>query len=376
MECSGKNRKADVNTAPMRKIQISSDYLISILTGLLTIASPAGFTDEISSYVGKELGSLGFRVNRTRRGAIRATLPGRQHPPDHDAPDRAIVAHVDTLGAMVRSVEKRGRLSISPVGKWSSRFAEGARVTVFTETGPVRGTVLPLMSSGHIYGDAVDAQPTGWDHVEVRIDHPCETAKDAASAGIQVGDFIAFDSALEVTATGFVNARHLDDKAGAAILLAVAKSVSEGGLELPVDCHLLFTTTEEVGTGACAVVYDDVDELVVIDHAPVGPGQKAIETGVTLCMMDQSGPFDLHLTRHLIQLCNQYDIASVRDLYKHYRSDSAAAIEAGSDIRTALIGFGVDASHGYERTHLSSLMAVADLIGYYIQSPLRPVLRT
>jgi putative aminopeptidase FrvX len=223
----------------MNTLQISSEYLTAKLAELLNMASPTGFTEEVSSYLCKECESLGFGVDRNRRGAIRVTLPGKQH-----SMDRAIAVHVDTLGAMVRSVGKNGRLSISPIGKWSSRFAEGARVTVHTDAGSVRGTVLPLLSSGHISGDAVDSQPTGWDHVEVRIDHNCESAEEVAAAGIQVGDYIAFDSTPEFSSNGYINARHLDDKAGVAILMAVAKSISASALELPVDCHLIFTMTE------------------------------------------------------------------------------------------------------------------------------------
>ena len=83
----------------------------------------------------------------TRRGAIRATLKGKQ-----PRPARAIVAHLDTLGAMVREIKSNGRLGIVPIGHWSSRFAEGGRLTVFTDKGQVRGTCLPLKTSGHAFG--------------------------------------------------------------------------------------------------------------------------------------------------------------------------------------------------------------------------------
>jgi putative aminopeptidase FrvX len=161
----------------------------------------------------------------------------------------------------------------------------------------------------------------------------------------------------------------LDDKAGVAILLAVAQWYSENEIELPVDCHLVFTITEEVGSGASAVIDGDTAEMVALDHAPVGPGQNAIEDGVTIAMMDLSGPYDIHLSRKLVDLCKVHGITYTKDIFKHYRSDSASAISAGNDTRTALIGFGVDASHGYERSHISSLLSVAELLGWFIQSP-------
>lgn len=347
----------------MKKLQIDEKFLKQTLTDLLHIDSPSGYTDQVVHYVGQTCQNLGIEYNVTRRGAIRATLPGRR-----EACDRAILAHLDTLGAMVCKLKPNGRLGISPVGTWPSRFAEGARVTVFTENGSWRGTVLPLKASGHAYGDEVNTQPTDWDFLEVRLDMHVIDEKELSNAAIQVGDFVAFDALPEITPNGFINARHLDDKAGVAALLAVVRSLIATNVSLPVDCHLIFTIFEEVGSGASSAVYGDVAEMVVIDNAPVAPSQNASEYGVTIGMMDQTGPFDYHLNRKLTDLCRQNDIDMRKDVFKHYRSDSASAIEAGSDTRTALVCFGVDGSHGLERTHISSLKAVADLMGLYIQS--------
>jgi peptidase M42 family hydrolase len=343
-------------------LSIDHAYLQKILLALLNIPSPSGYSDQIVHFVGKEIDQLGLSYNVTRRGAIRATLQGKRTPLD-----RAVTAHLDTLGAMVNRLKDNGRLRLSPIGTWSSRFAEGARVTVFTPSGPQRGTVLPLKASGHVYGDAIDSQPSGWDFVEVRVDVPCGDARDLASAGFTVGDFVAFDALPEIT-NGFVNARHLDDKAGVAVLLTAAKSMIEAQIPLPVDCHLIFTIFEEVGHGASAAVYGDVAEMVVIEQAPVACGQNALEDGVTIGMMDQSGPFDYHLSHKLIGICEENAIAYAKDVFRFYRSDSASAIEAGNDTRTALVCFGVDGSHGYERTRLASLEAVTRTVIHYMQS--------
>ena len=342
---------------------IDHTYLQKILLALLNIPSPSGYSDQIVHFVGKEIEQLGLSYNVTRRGAIRATLQGKQSPLD-----RAVTAHLDTLGAMVNRLKDNGRLRVSPIGTWASRFAEGARVTVFTPSGPQRGTVLPLKASGHVYGDAIDSQPSGWDFVEVRVDVPCGSARDLASAGFTVGDFVAFDALPEITPNGFINARHLDDKAGVAVLLTAAKSMIDAQIVLPVDCHLIFTIFEEVGHGASAAVYGDVAEMVVIEQAPVASGQNALEDGVTIGMMDQSGPFDYHLSHKLIGICEENQIAYAKDVFRFYRSDSASAIEAGNDTRTALVCFGVDGSHGYERTRLASLDAVTRTVVHYMQS--------
>jgi putative aminopeptidase FrvX len=187
--------------------------------------------------------------------------------------------------------------------------------------------------------------------------------------GINVGDMVAIDSQPEISANGFVNARHLDDKAGVAAMLAVASAFVRGGIRPTLDCLLLFTIAEEVGSGASGALHGDVAELVSIDNGTIAPGQNTSEYGATVVLQDSSGPFDWHLTRHLLDICKREDIPHSRDVFNHYRSDAASAVEAGNDIRTALIGFALDSSHGYERTHLDSLAAVAKLVGFYLQTP-------
>lgn len=347
----------------MSSVRIDESYLIQQLKQLLSIPSPSGYSDQVVHYVGSELEALGIEFEITRRGSIRATLPGRQN-----TLDRAVTVHLDTLGAMVSRLKENGKLAVTPIGSWSSRFAEGGRVTIFTRSGPRRGTVLPLKASGHAWGEAVDTLPVSWDHVELRVDEICRDPQELAANGFDVGDTIAFDALPEITENGFINARHLDDKAGAAIVLSTAKALAESGAVLPVDCHLIFTIFEEIGFGASADVYADVSEMVVVDLAPVAPHQNASEYAVTIAMKDQTGPFDYHLSQKLVKLCQCCNIDFQKDVFRYYRSDAASAIEAGHDVRTALVGFGVDASHGYERTHLSALTATARLMVEYIQS--------
>ena len=334
------------------------------LRELLAIPSPSGFTDEVVRYTCGRLDEIGIPYEITRRGAIRADLRG-----EINSPDRALVAHLDTIGAMVAGLKDNGRLRVSPVGTWSARFAEGARVTVFSDEQPYRGTILPVKASGHIYNEEIDQLPVSWDNLELRVDELCHNKADLRALGIDVGDFVAMDASPDFCARGFINARHLDDKAGVAVLLVLAETVVRAGLHLPVDCHLLLTISEEVGSGASAVLHGDVAEMVTIDTGPSAPGQSTDEYGVAVCMKDSTGPFDYHLTRRLIELCRHRDIPCRRDIYTHYRCDSASAVEAGNDIRTALVCFGTDASHGYERCHEDSLQALGRLLLAYVMSP-------
>lgn len=226
---------------------------------------------------------------------------------------------------------------------------------------------MPLKASGHTFNEQIDTQVTAWENLEIRVDDPVYGTEDLAAHGYQIGDFVSLDPRIEVV-NGFVNSRYLDDKAGVAAMLAAANALVQEKVELPIDCHFLFTISEEVGTGASAVLHGDVAEMVAIDNATPAPGQNSRERGVTIAMADSTGPFDYHLTHWLLDLCVKHGIEHQRDVFKYYRCDAASALEAGNDIRFALAGFGADASHGYERTHLDGLRSLAELLALYVQS--------
>jgi len=347
----------------MKVVDINQDYLREVLENALAIPSPTGMTNEIVLYCCDQLEQLGIEFELTRRGAIRATLPGKRKNPD-----RAIVAHLDTLGAMVTNLRDNGRPAVAPVGTWPARAAEGARVTVYADHGKqFRGTLLPLKASGHVYNEEVDQQPAHWDNLELRLDEVAGNRTDLESLGIQPGDFIAVDPQTEFLDNGFWFSRFLDDKAGVAAVLAGARAVIEADVELPTDIHLLFTITEETGAGASHVLHGDVAELIAVDNGTIAPDQNTSEYGVTIAMQDSSGPFDYYLSRRLSALCDSFGIKHSRDVFRHYRSDAAAALEAGNDIRTALVCFALDSSHGYERTHRDSVSSVASLLALYMQ---------
>ncbi len=348
----------------MKTIAIDQTYVQDVLFRLLNTPSPSGYTDRAVHLVADELEKLSVPTELTRRGAIRATLKG-----ERSSPDRAIVAHIDTLGAMVKGLKTNGRAELVPIGHWNARFAEGARVTLFTDMSSHRGTILPLKASGHTFADAVDKQPSEWANVELRIDEPCDSRDDLMRLGVHIGDFIAIDPQPEVMENGYIVSRHLDDKAGAAVLLGAIKAIVENDVVLPVDCHPLFTISEEVGSGASAALHQDVAEMLTLDNGTTAPGQNSSEFGVTICMADMSGPFDYHLTHYMIRLCQEFQIPYQRDVFRYYRSDSAAAVEAGADLRTALATFGVDASHGWERIHWNALESLTRLVTVYMQSP-------
>jgi peptidase M42 family hydrolase len=346
--------------------EIDVPWMVDLLVQMLRTPSPAGRTDAVMQLLGDVLLDLPLELSVTRRGSLLATLPGAA------VGARAVVVHADTIGCMVRALKPNGRLAVVPIGTHSARFAEGCRVTILTDDSnrTYVGTVLPLMASGHAFGDEVDTQPVGWDHVEVRVDERCASADDLAALGIRVGDFVAIDSLPILTDNGYIVARHLDGKAGVAAALGALHALCRDEVSLPHEVNLLVTISEEVGQGASHGLREDVAEMVSIDNAVCAPGNASIEDGVTVPMADMTGPFDYHLTRHLCRLCDLHGVAYARDVFRYYRSDVAAALEAGAETRAALVAFGVDASHGAERTHVDSLAAVARLLCAYLRSPL------
>ncbi|MEQ8233752.1 MAG: osmoprotectant NAGGN system M42 family peptidase [Gammaproteobacteria bacterium] len=342
---------------------IVPDRLITTLLELLAIPSPCGFTDEVVHYVGNVLDDIGIDYELTRRGTIRARLAGRD-----SSPARAIVTHVDTIGAMVRYIRDDGRLLVAPIGHWSSRFAEGARVTLFSERGAYRGCLLPTLDWGVSRDQGVERVPLDWEHVELRLEEAVFNAADVRRLGVEIGDFIALDSRPDVLDNGYIVARNLDNKAGTAAVLELLRHVVEDGIEVTHDTYVLFTVTETTGGGMGSAILPEVSELLTVDFESVKPTEKSPFKRVTLASGDASGPYDYHLTEHLHRLAVAGDIPLQQKYLQAFHSDAAAALVAGHDVRTAVIAYAGDASHSVERTHIESLTNVARMLEAYATS--------
>lgn len=344
------------------------EYLQTTLLELLSIPSPSGFTDEVVRYICKQLESMGVSYDMTRRGTLRARLPGSGVA--EGEPARAIVNHVDTIGAMVRRIKSDGRLLVAPIGYWSSRFAEGTRVTLFAENAAYTGTLLPTVTWG-VHRDAGVADiPADWDHIELRLDQPVLSEAQTRALGIEVGDFIAVNSRPEILDSGYIVARGLDNKAGVAAVLATIRAVVEQQPVLPSDIYILFTVTETVGSGAGSAMLPEVSELVTVDFASVPASEALTYDSLTIAYGDASGPYDYHLTAHLQHLANANNIPCQRRVLAASHNDAAAALAAGHDVRTAVVAYAGDATHSVERTHFSSLQNMVQLlVGYLCSKP-------
>ncbi|HOE70047.1 MAG TPA: M42 family metallopeptidase [Brevefilum sp.] len=336
--------------------ELDLNGMISFLTELLETPSPTGFTEQAIQLCEDQLTHLpGIALERTRKGALVATLPG-----ETDGPWRALTAHVDTLGAMVKDIKYNGRLKLTKLGGFAWNTVEGEGVNVFTRAGDtLRGSLLLAKASVHIHGQDVSKSERNDDTMEVRLDARTSSANETRALGIEVGDFVAFDPRVERTA-GFIRSRHLDDKACVACVIYAAKAIAAAGEKPKVNTVLHISNYEEVGHGAAAGIPPQVSELVAVDMAAVGDGQTSDEFYATLCVKDSGGPYHHGLSQRLRALAEEYDIPYKVDIYPFYGSDGGAFWRAGGDVAVALIGPGVDASHNYERTHTEALIATAE----------------
>jgi len=331
------------------------------LSNVLSISSPSGYTEKIMSYIKEELDTLNVPHFTTNKGAVVATLKGKNN--DYQ---RTLSAHVDTLGAMVKKINSSGSLAIDPIGGYMMNSIEGENCTIESILGKTfTGTIQSTKPSVHISGNDARELKRDSENMEVILDEKISCKKDVEELGIRVGDFICFDTRTLFTEKGFIKSRHLDDKASVAILLYAIKHIVDNNIELPYTTNIFISNYEEVGHGASAALPEKTKEFLSVDMGCPGLDQNSSEYSVCICAKDSSGPYDLGLRKKLTDICEKENIDYKIDVYPHYGSDASAALRAGYDIKTALIGAGIFASHGYERTHMDSILSTLDLIISY-----------
>lgn len=346
----------------MPEYRIDQDAMLDFLIGLLNTPSPTGFHEKAIAYCENAFRDLPLALTRSRKGALLGTWAGSSE----NAP-RGLTAHIDTLGAMVSKIKGNGRLKMTQLGGWAWGSVEGEGVTIFTRSGEtLRGSILPTKASVHIYGQDARSFKREEDEYEIRIDACTTNEGETRKLGIDVGDFVAFDPRVEVSSTGFVRSRHLDDKASVACIYGAVKALADAGLTPAQRTTIHISNYEEVGHGASSGWPADLAELLTIDMAAAGGPQNSDEFSVGVCVKDSGGPYHIDLTRRVTDLADRAGIPYKRDIYPYYGSDGEAYWRAGGDVTVALIGPGVDASHHYERTHTDSLVATARLIAEYL----------
>ncbi|MFD1929067.1 M42 family metallopeptidase [Sporosarcina siberiensis] len=338
-------------------------WTLSLLQKLVETPSPSGYTGRVMKLIQMELDALKVDYKKTNKGAIIATIEGT-----NTERHRLLTAHTDTLGAMVKEVKSDGRLKLSMIGGFNWDAVEGEYCQIHTASGKdIRGTILMHQTTVHVYKDAGSAKRSA-DNIEVRIDEKVLKAEDTRQLGIEVGDFVSFDPRFEVTKSGFVKSRHLDDKASTALLIELVRSLKQEKTKLPHTTHFYISNNEEIGYGGNSNIPEQTVEYIAVDMGAIGDGQTSDEYTVSVCAKDSSGPYHYDLTQHLTGLCKSKDIPFKLDIYPYYGSDASAAIRAGFDVKHALFGPGIESSHALERTHVDSLEATAQLLYAYVTS--------
>lgn len=348
----------------MPQLTLDINAMTNFLVGLLNTPSPTGYHIEAIAYVKEAFANLGIpdlKLELTRKGALLITWQGTSH----DAP-RGLTAHIDTLGLMVKEIKPDGRLKTTQLGGFMWGAVEFEGVTIRTHTNQrYRGTLLPSNPSVHVNANIRDAKREA-DTMEVRLDAKVNSADDTKALGIGIGDFVFLDPRVEVTDTGFIRSRHLDDKAGVATIYGALLALHQAGLRPAQDIAILITNYEEVGHGGASGLPDNLDELLAIDMGALGNGQLSDEFSASICVKDSGGPYHFEMNNKLRRLADAFDIHYKVDIYPFYGSDGTAYWRAGGEARVGLIGPGVDASHAYERTHQDSLHHTAHLIARYL----------
>lgn len=337
------------------------NYVLEQTKKVLAIDSPTGYTKEAADYVISAYEALGYHPVKTVKGGVLVEIGGE------DEKDAVLLeAHMDTLGAMVREIKGNGRLKLSPLGGMNPNNAEAENCRIITRfDGKYEGTFQLENASIHVNGDYNDTKRS-YDNMEVVLDENVTSEEETRKLGIMEGDIVAFDPRTTITEKGYIKSRFLDDKLSVGILLGFAKFLKEEHITTKRKIYHHITVYEEVGHGACGTVPEGVTEILSVDMGCVGDSLQCSERQVSICAKDSVGPYNYEVVTNLIQAAKEHDIDFAVDVYPHYGSDADAALEAGYDCRHGLIGAGVYASHGYERSHVDGARNTLELLKAYL----------
>ena len=332
---------------------------VTQIEALCKIPSPSGFTMFATDYLIKECKSMGFNPTSSRKNSVLVNIGGNGKP-------IVLAAHVDTLGAMVRTLKSNGRLKLTKIGGYPENNIEAENCIIHTRNGKEYSATIQMENPAVHVNKELGKIKRSDENVEVVIDEKVSDKKAVEKLGISAGDFISFDPRTIITKSGFIKSRHLDDKASAGLLLSLAKMTADNEIKLNRKVYLLFTTYEEVGHGGASGIPKDIEEMISVDMGAVGDNLETDEHKVSICAKDSGGPYDYDITTNLIQIAKANKLNYAVDIYPYYGSDVQATLLAGFDIKHALIGPGVSASHGYERTHFEGIENTLKLLIAYL----------
>jgi len=340
-----------------------AEYAWKKTEALLAIDSPSGYTNQAAAWVKNAFSELGFFAEITTKGGVLVDLGG-----ENDADGLLLEAHADTLGGMVAQIKGNGRLKLTALGGMNANNGEAENVRVYTRGGKVlEGTLQLCNASVHVNGDYSSAKRS-WDTMEVVLDEDVSSADDTRKLGIEVGDIVCFDPRTRRTESGYLKSRFLDDKLSVGILLGFAKYLSDNAVTLKRRTYIHVTVYEEVGHGGSASVPAGITEAISVDMGCVGDGLGCTERKVSICAKDSGGPYSYEVVGKLIDAAKKTGADYAVDVYPYYGSDVEATLRSGVDIRHGLIGAGVYASHGYERSHMDGVYNTLKVLWGYLDA--------
>ena len=340
--------------------RIYAEHAWQQAAALLAIDSPSGYTAKAAQWVKEAFTSLGFEASITQKGGVLVDLGGE------DANNALLLsAHTDTLGGMVAQIKGNGRLRITSLGGMNAYNGEAENVRIHTRDGKIiEGTLQLCNASIHVNGSYNDAK-RNFDSTEIVLDEDVNASDDVKKLGIQVGDIVCFDPRTRRTDSGYLKSRFLDDKLSVGILLGFARYLADNKITLPRRTYVHITVYEEVGHGGSGSVPVGVTEAIAVDMGCVGDGLQCTERQVSICAKDSGGPYSYEVVGGLIEAAKETGADYAVDVYPYYGSDVEATLRAGFDIRHGLIGPGVYASHGYERSHIDGVYNTLKLLAGY-----------
>ena len=345
-----------------------TDYIVEQAQKLLSIDSPSGYTQNAAAWLMDTYREMSYKPQLTTKGGVLVQISEgtAKNPSDPSKEPILVMAHTDTLGAMVSSITSNGRLRLTPLGGMNANNAEAENCRIITRSGKTfTGTFQLCNASVHVNGEYSETKRSYKD-MEVLLDEIVTSAEDVKNLGIMTGDIVCFDPRTVVTPSGFIKSRFLDDKLSTAILLGYAKYLKEENIIPERRIYHHITVFEEVGHGGCASIPADVTELLSVDMGCVGDGLECTECHVSICAKDSRGPYHYDVVSGLIEAAQKADVDFAVDVYPYYGSDADAALGAGIDARHGLIGPGVYASHGYERSHKKGVENTFELLRSYL----------
>lgn len=337
------------------------DYILTQLKALMAIDSPSGYTKEVTDYLMAQYKEMGYTPKKTVKGGVLVELGGEEK-------ENALFmeAHVDTLGAMVAEIKADGRLRLTPIGGLNANNAEAENCRICTRfNGTYEGTMQLTDASIHVNGKYNDTSRS-FDVMEVLIDEKVSSKKEVEDLGIMAGDVVCFEPRTTITKSGYLKSRFLDDKLSAAILMGYAKYLKDENVCPKRALYQHFTVYEEVGHGGSASIPEGVTEVLSVDMGCVGQGLSCKEHQVSICAKDSGGPYNYDVVTDLITAAKRENLDYAVDIYPHYGSDAEAALRSGYDVCHGLIGPGVYASHGYERSHVDGVKNTFLLLKSYL----------